>query len=380
MIQLTVWMNMPSFYQADFFRSLLASEEIDLQVIYARRLPADRLQLGWEDDLHGYPYKFLSPRRREIDAIKLAWSQSDRIHIVNGIFGEPSFTFTCAALALRGSTYLIHSEASDPSTPRSLARRMAKSALGSILTRRAAGVLSISRLAEDFYRSLKVPEEKIYAFGYFRHNGRAINSPSPSKDNNRIEIIYIGQLVRRKGIDILLEALRPLFAQHRNLFLTIVGTGEMQTALQAQVEALGLDGRVLFEGAINSDSVPARLAGADLLVLPSRWDGWGLVVNEAFSAGVPVVVSDRCGAADLVRQGINGYVFRNESVAELRACLSAFLDAKTNRPQLEASALGTASSISTEAVAPYLINCLKHITGLVKEKPLPPWLSKAVTL
>ena len=62
----------------------------------------------------------------------------------------------------------------------------------------------------------------------------------------------------------------------------------------------------------------ACIAAADLLALPSRWDGWGLVVNEALAVGVPVIASNACGASDLIRQDVNGYVFTSEDAASLR--------------------------------------------------------------
>lgn len=364
---------MPSFYQADFFRTLRSYEEIDLQVIYARRLSDDRLQLGWEEDLNGYDYRFLDSRTPKLSAARLAWAQRVRIHIVNGTFAEPSFVAALATLALGGSRYLIHSECPDPFKPRSVIKRLLKSGLGNLVARRAAGILAISRFAWNFYRAMGVARERIYPFGYFRHNGQSQNSLSHPTHNGRIEIIFIGQIVRRKGVDLLIQAMIPLFKQHPNLFLNIVGAGEIETTLQSEVETLELGERIVFEGVIVAAEVQARLASADLLVLPSRWDGWGLVVNEALSAGVPVIVSDRCGAADLIDHGVNGYVFHSEDVNELRECVSNFLDAKTDRLYLRANASEMGHKVSTEAAVPYFIACLKHNMGLVQKKPIPPW-------
>ena len=111
-----------------------------------------------------------------------------------------------------------------------------------------------------------------------------------------------------------------------------------------------------------------------MLVLPSRWDGWGMVVNEAFSVGVPVIVSDHCGAADLVRSGVNGYVFRSGDASDLHHCLSDFLDKKSDWPRFRANAAETGGRISVEEVAPYLIRCLRHMTGSLDERPSPPWV------
>jgi glycosyltransferase involved in cell wall biosynthesis len=142
---------------------------------------------------------------------------------------------------------------------------------------------------------------------------------------------------------------------------------------------MGLGDRIKFSGPIPARDIPDRIAQADLLVLPSRWDGWGVVVNEALASRVPVVVSDHCGAADLILHGVNGYVFPSGDVNALRGCLEEFLKATTNRSILGANASEMGNRISTEAAAPYFIQCLKHIRGLVNEKPIPPWTEVSTT-
>src|SRR5262249_31919063 len=143
--------------------------------------------------------------------------------------------------------------------------------------------------------------------------------------------------------------------------------------LQQEIRERGLDTKVRFEGVMPSADVPARLATADLVVLPSRGDGWGMVINEAFSVGVPVVVSDRCGASDLVRNGFNGYVFRSDDASDLRRCLTDFLNKRDEWGQFRSNARATGESISAEAVGPYLLDCVKHMTGELRQRPEPPW-------
>lgn len=378
-IRVTIWMNMPSFYQADFFRTLRACEEVELQVVFARKLPDYRLQLGWEDDLNGYDYCFLEGHRPELRAARVAWAQRDRIHIIGGMFAEPCFVAALATLALGGGRYLIYSEAPDPFVPRNISKRLLKSLYGNVIARRAAGILAISRFAWNFFGTLGVAKERIYPFGYFCQNNQRSDSLKHSANDSRVEIIFIGQLVRRKGVDLLIQALEPIFKQYPNLFLTIVGAGEVEASLRAEVEALNLSERVIFEGVMPADKIPARLAAADLLVLPSRWDGWGLVVNEAFAAGVPVIVSDCCGAADLIDHGVNGYVFPSEDVNELRDCVYHFLNRETDRLSLARHASEMGNRVSTELAAPYFISCLKHVMGLSPEKPMPPWSVAKVT-
>lgn len=377
-LQLTVWMNYPSFYQGDMFRALIASGEVDLEVVYAKSLTPDRLQLGWHDDLRGYPYRFINKRAPKLDAMRIARAQRHRVHIINGIWAEPSFAAGLVALAIGGCKYALYSEAPDRTLARSAVKKMLQAKVGHVLAAKAMGVLPVSSLGADFYRSLGVLEPKIYPFGYFRSRARWTDRSGYFKDEAKIEMVFAGQIIERKGLDILLDALGPVFDEYPSLTLTVIGDGDMLPRLRSLVQERFLTERVTFEGIIPPERIPARLAVADLLVLPSRWDGWGVVVNEAFSVGIPAVVSDRCGAADLIENGQNGYVFPSGDPDALRAALRSFLSSKWEWSGFRARSAEVGDKISVEAVAPYLVDCLRHMMGVLDRRPTAPWLQMDV--
>jgi glycosyltransferase involved in cell wall biosynthesis len=129
---------------------------------------------------------------------------------------------------------------------------------------------------------------------------------------NRPVILFASKLQPRKHADHLLEAYR-MFCAHRDPatlpYLVIVGDGEDRSALEAQVARHGLaDAR--FTGFRNQSELPRFFALADVFVLPSQHEPWGLIVNEAMASGCAVVVSSDVGChADLVTDGIDGYVY-----------------------------------------------------------------------
>jgi len=236
------------------------------------------------------------------------------------------------------------------------------------MARRARAVFAISHLAADYFGSLGFAEDKIYPFGYFR------TSPVPLENAlhvDNVDIVYVGQFIHRKGLDILLRAIRPLLEKNPQIRLSLIGAGPEQASIEARLRKDCLLGSVKLEGAYTSSRIHERLARASLLVLPSRWDGWGLVINEAFAAGVPVIASDRCGGADLIISGVNGYRFHSENVDDLRTCLSAFLTA--NQKQMRAAARRTASTLAMPVVSEYLVACLEHMCGFREDKPMPVW-------
>lgn len=108
-------------------------------------------------------------------------------------------------------------------------------------------------------------------------------------------------------------------------YLVIVGDGEQMPALKQRVKAAGLT-TVRFAGFRNQRELPRFFNLASVFVLPSRHEAWGLVVNEAMAAGLPVIVSDDVGCAtDLVSNEENGFVFAVGDLPALQSALSAVL-------------------------------------------------------
>ena len=90
--------------------------------------------------------------------------------------------------------------------------------------------------------------------------------------------------------------------------LRIIGVGPLEAELRARSRALGLDGHAYFEGFKSYEELPAYYHHAGALLHPSAEEPWGLVVNEALAAGLPVIVSNRCGCCcELLRDGVNGF-------------------------------------------------------------------------
>jgi glycosyltransferase involved in cell wall biosynthesis len=103
-------------------------------------------------------------------------------------------------------------------------------------------------------------------------------------------------------------------------YLVFAGDGPMRSALEQSARDLGISERIRMLGFVNQSQLPSVYRGADLFVLPSLYEPFGLVVNEAMLCGCPAAVSDRVGAKyDLVRSGENGYVFPVGDVEGLAA-------------------------------------------------------------
>lgn len=141
-----------------------------------------------------------------------------------------------------------------------------------------------------------------------------INTASKTSiKDNKVRLLYIGRLIPIKGVDNLIKALSILPSNVRDrMLLTIIGDGSEYDRLLVLTKKLGLTNQIKFHGSIPSNKTAVEYAKNDFFVLPSYSEPWGLVVNEALSAGLPVIAPYWVGAvADLVIDGFTGVVMND---------------------------------------------------------------------
>lgn len=171
-----------------------------------------------------------------------------------------------------------------------------------------------------FFSACGYPRERIVPFLHVVDS--SLKNHTPVQRDHK-EILYVGQLIIRKRVDLLLTAFSHLNVPSAHL--RIIGKGEEEQNLKQLATQLGIADRVSYSLGMPNAEIVAAMAAADVLVLPSKFDGWGAVVNEALMVGTPVICSDRCGASDLIENGRNGYVFAAGNAQALSQCLRSLL-------------------------------------------------------
>jgi glycosyltransferase involved in cell wall biosynthesis len=150
-------------------------------------------------------------------------------------------------------------------------------------------------------------------------------------------VLFCAKLQPWKGPLDLLEAFAR--ANIPESFLVFAGDGPLRSQIEQRARDLNVFDRVRFLGFMNQSQLPAVYRASDLLVLPSLYEPFGLVVNEAMLCGCPVVVSDRVGAKyDLVRPDENGYVFPVADVEALAAILGDICSNPSKRARMSIAA------------------------------------------
>ena len=185
-------------------------------------------------------------------------------------------------------------------------------------------ILTLSSHARDTYVRAGVPAAKITVIPPGVDSG--LFSPDRrSPGNGGFHALFVGNLKLSKGVDLLLEAFERLNAPGKTL--TLIGArGDAEACLR------GRSGGICLKGHMPHAELVEEYRKADIFVLSSRLDGFGLVVAEAMACGTPVIVSTHVGARDLVHHGENGWIFPSGDVD----ALCGFLDeARRKGPALE---------------------------------------------
>lgn len=187
-------------------------------------------------------------------------------------------------------------------------------------------MLAIGALNRDFYRAMGVPDRKISLFPYSVDNDRMIAASTLEPEEraalraqyglspDRPAILYCSKFQPRKHPDDLIRACARLVEEGLALDLVMAGSGEMEAdlrALASQFPKLN----VIFPGFFNQSELPKIFGACDVFVLPSRNEPWGLIINEAMCAALPIVASREIGSvADLLHEGVNGHAFEARDI------------------------------------------------------------------
>ena len=195
-----------------------------------------------------------------------------------------------------------------------------------------APIWGIGKFAVDEYRREFGAQRAYFNLPYFSDLQRFESSAA----EERVERVFLfsGSLIARKGVDLLARAFVRLAHEFPNVKLRLVGAGELREMLEQTLRSVS--DRVEFAGFRDWSELPSEYARAHVLCVPSRYDGWGLVVPEGLASGLPVIGTDRMGAAlEFVETGRNGWLIR---AGDEEAIFNAMRDAAL-LPQRELAAL-----------------------------------------
>lgn len=308
------WQNVISMHQSAFIKAL--STECDVTLVVEEMLDRQRRNEKWQVPSMGNAKVVIAPGDAEMAEML---RQGDTLHVFSGIDAFP-MVYRAFKLAVKLKVLIsVFAEPYEWAGFKGFLRRLKYSLLflryGSYINH----FFTTGNMGMRCYRKAGFPKSKLHQWGYFTEQ---TDLPVANFESVRQlpTLIFIGKIDARKNILSLVENAK----QARNLFdrFVIIGTGPFEDELKALIVD---EPKIQYLGAVPNAEIASYLVHADLLVLPSLFDGWGAVVNEALAAGCRVLCSNRCGAEVLLDGMSRGGVFDLHAPDGLSAQLTAWL-------------------------------------------------------
>jgi glycosyltransferase involved in cell wall biosynthesis len=329
-MKLSIYTNIPTPNQLDFFNAI-ADKFFDLYVVYYANRESNRY---WELQPQKVGYKvsvikdsiLVKPILKKYISFHfswsifgIAWKDESPVIIVGGAYNTPNTIIAAIIGKIRGKKVAFFGE-----------RLYDTNNIIHYFFKRMA--LLPMKWTCDFF--ICVGNDAIKSYDYYGVKTKKFNLPynidihlfkeknlnksildeykKQYKSKNETILLTSGSLIPRKGMDTLIKLMRRFSKEEFNIKLLILGEGPERAALEHLAE---YDDRIVFLGFKEKQDIPYYFRVADLFLFASRYDGWGLVINEALAAGLPVVASTACRAAnELIKHGVNGFLCDAEDI------------------------------------------------------------------
>lgn len=366
-MEFVFWQNILSIHQMPFLIAL--SENHSVTLVVEREMREERRLSGWVIPNTGKINVIVAP---DIEFIKrIVEKYSNAIHVLSGINSIPIVKIVMRFLIIKKSYIIVQSEPYDFSGIKGVLRyfiskfnriRLDKY-IDVLLPTGALGVLQFNKVGYDI--------DKIFEWGYF-------TSPPSFKfiekkvSHSKPKLLFVGSISKRKNVIYLVKEFHKV-KEHFEI-LSIVGTGSLEKGLRKEINS---SEKISYIGGLSNKEVSMLMQEYDVLVLPSLFDGWGAVVNEALQSGMRVVCSDNCGANTLLQENERGTIFSLKDKNSLTCSL--LIEARKGVYCYERRSniiKWSKNAISPQAVTDYFISICDYIYNNADKRPLPPWRRK----
>jgi glycosyltransferase involved in cell wall biosynthesis len=373
------WQPVLTDHQAYTYLALQELSGVPVLSFVTAQEDAVRKSQGWAETRVSTLSRELVPGRRLLSFyLKQFRRYRDAIHIFASPFQQPKLMLALFMAAWMGVEFYLLSEPYSPidagyyedrkkwvARLKSLLRPALYRLYVLLIGRRLAGIFAISKLAERQYLRAGIPAEKLMPFGYFvPFEPKRSSAMAGGGRGADPRFIFVGSLIRRKGVDLLAQAMRELDRRGVRCVLDFYGPGD--AALLRGCPGAHYRGTIPFGGA------QSVIANYDLLVLPSRHDGWGVVINEALCSGVPVLCSDTTGAGHAAAALGAGRLFVSDDLESLVRELEFLVTHGDLLSTLQTATSAAAAKLQPDVAAAYMLKSIRTPQEL-RARRSPPW-------
>ena len=361
--RIVFWQNCLSPHQLPYIVHLLDDERVDKVVIVAEEAVSEsRKNMGWENVLFQGLDRcevYLNPMPQMIDFL-LSVNPKDSYHLFSGIRGfrlvfnafkrSLKYNLKRGLITERPNTYAFGKAYGKPLW----AHRLRFFCLDKKYTPFIHWVFAMGEDGVNYFRSV-CKSWQVFPFAYCTDSAVLLDDKDGVVRQGGAMFVFVGSLSWRKAP---LDLLKAKILMPSSCKITFVGDGPERSKLENCIERKRLRDISLLGTKKNSE-ISSIFSQHDILILPSIYDGWGAVVNEALQRGLYVICSDRCGAKDLLQDARCGCVFHSGNHKQLAAimhhCCSHISAIRANRKFRQEWA---ERCISGKVIARYMVDCL----------------------
>ena len=355
------WQNILSIHQSAFISALSKSHNVLL--IVEKEYDSIRQESGWIRPEFGASQIIIAPSQSDVESLLLKYE--DAIHVLSGLeVTFKQFNLT-QKLADEKHNVICYLEPFNTGGIKKYFREVKYRHLCLKYSRKLLAMLPTGKMGVKQYQSLGF--RNIFEWGYFTEFTDVRSSKKKNVD--KPNLLFVGSLDERKNILFLLDAMTS--RQLHDFELSIIGNGPLRSVVEDKV------GRMInihYLGTKNNNEVKRLMSQHDILVLPSKFDGWGAVVNEALIAGMRVVCSDCCGASSLLNESWRGSVFQNGNMENFIEVMTEQLDNGISTDSDRIRIISWCNThISGAVAADYFNQICSYILGERNLRPIVPW-------
>lgn len=384
-VAIAIWWSLPCKAVSGVIRELASFDNVSVDLFVLSGVSEERSALGWQFPHYGNAKVFFLPKDR-IDADdfieKFRYEEYD-MHVLNSAYKWSVFNKVIDHLIRRNMRYGIMTEApfnEFKGVKRLLKYIYIKTVLvirGFRRSRNAAFVCSLSGEAlnaRNNLESMGFNSTRIYRFGYFSEY-EVSNRHLPKKLEVPLLLLCVGYLTENKGQMQLVEALAILRKRvSLPIKCIITGYGPMGPKLLKYIEKNHLSELVTLTGTVDESVLRDFYNRADIFVAPAYEEPWGIRINEAIQAGVPIVMSDRIGACELLTASGGGILFKSGDILSLVESIQFLIENPNKIYQMQNNQLQYRDRINPRVAADYLFHIIQYVRGNSPEPGRPKWV------
>lgn len=379
--EVIIWFDTPPKVSKGAFNYLSRNWGARVYYVCNKDFPDYRKKINWDDGDFGAAEMILldGERDKRSRARAIIDAHPNAIHIISG-FNNGIERLIRPIILTTNSPLVFFSER--PDDMGSLFERFIRSIYCSFkyrsfykLYKKGLRVfLPLGQKGVDTFANYGWPKDIMMPFMYNPEGGLVDSLHNETKGNNEcVNFLYVGRFYyKTKGVDVLMKAINYL--KGRWSLGLVGGYGRDSEDIKAWIQRTS---NVSFLNSWPSLEVSRRISQYDVVIVPSKYDGWNLLVNEAINAGVGVIVSDQATSDEVIRTGGAGCVFPSNNPKELAKAMQFVIDNPIVIHDWKEKAIKTSRLISPSSVGNYLIEVLDFFIYGIGDRPKCPWLNNS---